>query len=134
MAAFEVQFQENKKIDIQLGGFTVKTDQPTEDGGDNTAPSPFDLFLAGLASCTAVYARSFCESRHIPCQGMSLSLDPFFKEGAKRMEKVVITLHVPQAFPEKYIKAVIKSMGMCAVKNQMHPDILFDTRVSYLEH
>ena len=134
MAAFNVSFPEKKKIDIQFGKYTVKTDQSKENGGDETAPEPFALFLAGLASCAGVYAKGFCDSRDIPTDGMKLELDPFFKKGQKTMEKVEITLHVPQAFPEKYIKAVIKSMGSCAVKNQMHPDIPFDTRVVYLDN
>ena len=132
MAAFNVNFPGNKKVDIQFGSHTLKTDQDKESGGNGTAPEPFALFLAGLASCAGYYAKTFCDARKLDTQGMKLELDPFFKEGQKTMEKVVITLHVPQSFPEKYIKAVIKSMGSCAVKNQMHPDIPFENQVVYL--
>ncbi len=132
MAEFNVSFAENKKINIQFGPFTVNTDQSRPNGGDESAPEPFALFLAALASCAGLYAKSFCDSRKLDTSGMKLELDPFFKEGQKTMEKVVTTLYVPQSFPEKYIKAMVKSMGSCAVKNQLHPDIPFETQVAYL--
>ena len=40
-----VQNPEGLRLEAQLGEFTVATDQPEADGGANSAPSPFDLFL-----------------------------------------------------------------------------------------
>lgn len=133
MKQFEVVFPGNKKVDVKFKEFLVKTDQSRKNEGDETAPEPFDLFLSALASCAGIYAKSFCDTRKLPADRMKLILEAFFAKGKKTMERVELTLYVPQSFPEKYIKPVIKSMAGCAVKNQLHPDINFDTRVIYLE-
>ena len=37
-----------KQVLADVDGFTVRTDQPVEDGGRGAAPEPFTLFLASL--------------------------------------------------------------------------------------
>ncbi len=48
---FKVTFPGGVKVDTTFREFTIRTDQPVRDGGENTAPSPFILFLASLATC-----------------------------------------------------------------------------------
>lgn len=132
MAEYKVTFPENKKVDVSFKSFELKTDQTKKNDGDETAPEPFDLFLSSLATCAGIYAKTFCDSRKISADNMSLTLIPYFKKGQKLMDKIEMTLYVDQDFPEKYIKAIIKSMNGCAVKNQLHPDLDFQTGVSYL--
>jgi len=132
MAPFEVIFPGNKKVDVKFKDFLVKTDQSKKNEGDETAPEPFQIFLASLGACAGIYAKSFCDTRDLDTTGMKLELTPYFKKGLSHMEKIEITLHVNQSFPEKYVKAIIKAMNACAVKNQLHPDIAAETQVAYL--
>lgn len=131
MEPFEVTFPENKKIDIKFKNFLIKTDQSLKNGGEETAPEPFALFLASLASCAGIYAKVFCESRKIDTSEMKLFLEVFFKEKQKLIHRIELSLHVGQDFPEKYVKPVIKAMEGCAVKAQLHPDIEAETKVVY---
>ncbi|MFT4850566.1 MAG: putative OsmC-like protein, partial [Sediminicola sp.] len=39
------------KISITDTEWTIKTDEPVEDGGSNTGPNPMQLFIASLAGC-----------------------------------------------------------------------------------
>jgi putative redox protein len=39
------------KINITGTEWTIKTDEPVEDGGSNTGPNPMQLFIASLAGC-----------------------------------------------------------------------------------
>nr|WP_321246138.1 OsmC family protein [uncultured Psychroserpens sp.] len=39
------------KITITDTEWTLKTDEPIEDGGSNTGPNPMQLFIASLAGC-----------------------------------------------------------------------------------
>ena len=132
MDPFIITFPGSQKVDIAYKSFTIHTDQSIENEGDETAPEPFELFLAALGSCAGIYAKSFCDAREISTRDMRLTLEATFKEGKKQMQGIQIVLYVNQAFPEKYIRAVIKSMDGCAVKNQLHPDIPVDTSVAYL--
>jgi putative redox protein len=47
----EITFPGNKKVNSTYKGYTVQTDQPVAEGGDGTAPEPFDLFLSAIGTC-----------------------------------------------------------------------------------
>ena len=58
-----VTFPGGKKVDAEYKGFVIRTDQPVHQGGEGTAPAPFDLFLASIATCAGIYVLSFCQNR-----------------------------------------------------------------------
>jgi putative redox protein len=70
----EVTFPGGVAVDASFGGFTVHTDQPTDSGGGNAAPSPFSLFFASLATCAGFYALRFCQVRQIDITGLGLTM------------------------------------------------------------
>ena len=134
MDPIKVSFPGNMKVDVEAGQFHIPTDQCREDGGQETAPEPFTLFLASIASCAGIYAKSFCDVRKIDTAAMGLKLQYFRRENQKRIDRIEMTLHVTRDFPGKYIKPVIKAMNGCTVKIQLHPDIEVETRVMYPEN
>ena len=69
-----------EQIDAVYKGFTIKTDQPIHQDGDGSAPAPFDLFLASIGTCAALYLLSFCQSRGIATDGVSVTLKTEFDE------------------------------------------------------
>ncbi len=112
----KVVFGENDKIDVEYKGFTIKTDQPVRDGGDNSAASPFDLFLASLAACAGYYALSFCRERKIPTEGLAVTMTTERGEVSKMIDKITVEVVPPPGFPEKYRLALIKAVDHCTVK------------------
>ncbi len=56
----DVTFPGQKRVAARVGSFVIATDQPPSLGGANTAPAPYDLFLASVATCAGIYALSFC--------------------------------------------------------------------------
>src|ERR1041385_5786398 len=40
--------------EVEMRGHTLRADEPKEEGGSDTGPSPQELLAASLASCTAV--------------------------------------------------------------------------------
>ena len=118
-ARVEVSFPEGKRVDAQIGGFTINTDQSRDNGGDESAPEPFQLFLASIATCAGIYAVSFCQSRHIPTHGMALSMECHWDEDRRRYSKIAINLTLPDGFDQRYKKAIVRSMDLCSVKKHM---------------
>ncbi len=115
----EVSFPDGKKIDAKIEKFIINTDQATANGGDESAPEPFQLFLASIATCAGIYALSFCQSRKMSVDGMSLSMECDWNEDKNRYSKMSIDLRLPEGFDEKYRKAVVRSMDLCSVKKHM---------------
>ncbi len=122
MAAYLVTFPGGKKVDCEVKGHVIHTDQPVKAGGDNSGPMPFDLFISSMATCAGVYALSFCEQREIDVTGMSLSLETTKDNESGMITDITISLKTPVGFPEKYHKAIINAMDLCSVKKHLiHP-------------
>lgn len=117
-----INFPGGKRVNATYKGFTVKTDQPKSEGGEDSAPEPYDLFLSSIGTCAGVYIVYFCESRDIPTEEITMTLRFDRNETSHLMEKIAIDIHLPPDFPQKYKKAVIRAAQMCTVKrNLAHP-------------
>ncbi len=114
-----ITFPGNKKVNSTYKGFTVHTDQPIDEGGDNTAPEPFDLFLASIGTCAGIYVASFCRERGIDTTDLKLLLSFQRNNTTWMVEQINIHIQLPAGFPEKYRGAVIRSAEMCFVKKHL---------------
>lgn len=115
----EITFPGGVQVNAQYKGFSITTDQPEQNGGQNSAPSPFDFFLASLGTCAGFFALRFCQQRDLPTTGMRLELTSRRNADTKRLDRVEITLHLPSGFPEKYRSAIIRATDQCAVKKAL---------------
>ncbi len=112
----QVTFPGGLKVDAAYKGFVIKTDQPVHQGGEGTAPAPFDLFLASIATCAGFYTVAFCRERGISTEGLGVTMHAEKDPETKMISKIRIELRLPPAFPEKYVRAVIKAVDYCTVK------------------
>jgi putative redox protein len=127
----KITFPGRKRVDAEMEGHVIRTDQPAQYGGDASAPSPFDYFLASIGTCAGIYVLSFCEERKIPTEGISIvqRLEYGEKEtGKKFIEKIVIDITVPPSFPEKYRKTLIKVVDQCTVKKAIMDPPKFEVK------
>ena len=115
----EVTFPGGKRVDAQVGAFTVHTDQPVDAGGGGTAPGPFDLFLASIASCAGIYALGFCQARGLSIDGMAITqrYEPDPTTGLPA--RIHMELRLPVGFPERYRTAIVRAAEGCKVKKTM---------------
>jgi len=111
-----VKFGDGLQVDVEYKGFVVETDQPVRDGGGGTALAPFDYFLVSLAACAGFYALAFCRERKIPTEGLAMTMTAEKNEVSKLIDKVTISVVLPDGFPEKYRQAVVKAIDHCTVK------------------
>ncbi|NOQ41576.1 MAG: osmotically inducible protein OsmC [Desulfuromusa sp.] len=112
----KVTFPGGAVVTSNFGKFEVMTDQPLEDGGTDSAPEPYMLFLSSIVTCAGFYVQRFCQQRKLSTDGMTMTLDIERHPEMRRLEKVKMAIQLPEGFPEKYHKAVIRAAGMCSVK------------------
>jgi putative redox protein len=115
----EIRFPTGKKVEALFDDFIVTTDQPVADGGSGSAPSPFDLFLASIGTCTGYYVLSFCQKNNIPIDKIRLTASFAWNMQKHLVENVDIKIHLPADFPEKYKTAVVKAADVCTVKRHL---------------
>lgn len=115
----EITFPGGVRVNASSNSFEIATDQPEKNGGENTAPSPFDLFLMSLGTCAGFFALRFCQQRDLPTAGLRLTLDSERNAETKRLDRIEIRLHLPGDFPEKYRSAILRATDQCAVKKAL---------------
>ncbi len=127
-----VDFPGGVRVDAQFDSFVVKTDQPVADGGENSAPSPFDVFLASLATCAGFYVLGFCKRRGISSEGIRLIQKLERDSTTKMVSKIIMEIQLPQGFPEQYLSAVVRAAESCLVKKHLEKPPSFEVSTSIL--
>lgn len=119
------------RVDAHFGQFRIKTDQPAKDGGSGSAPTPFDTFLASIGACAGIYVLGFCRQRGLPTDNIRLTQRMEVDSTTGLTSKILLDIHLPPGFPEKYRAAVIRAAEQCKVKKHFeHPPIFeIKTRV-----
>jgi len=114
-----IDFPGGARVDAHFNGFTVATDQPAAGGGDNSAPTPFALFLASIGTCAGIYVLGFCKQRQLPTEGIRIVQTVHTDRATGMTEKIDLEIQVPPSFPEKYYDALIRSADQCKVKKTL---------------
>lgn len=110
----EMSFPGGRKVLAKMGAHEILTDQPTSSGGDDAAPSPWDLFLASIGACAGFYALAFFQKRELATDGLRVVARPRSEDGTLADVEVEVT--VPDDFPEKYREPLLRSIEGCSVK------------------
>ncbi|MDD2371530.1 MAG: OsmC family protein [Firmicutes bacterium] len=119
MDEFSLNFPGGKKVEVIYGNHVVMTDQPLENGGDDHAMAPFDLFMASLISCSGIFALSFLRKRDLNTEGLNIRMYPMWNEEEHRVTEIKMEVDTPADFPEKYKGALIKVIEQCSVKRHL---------------
>jgi len=128
---YEVTFPGGVAVDVTLNGHTIHTDQPAAAGGGDSGPTPFQLFLASIATCAGFYALRFCQERKIPTEGLGVTMtterDP---AAANKLTAIRLGITTPPAFPEKYREALLRAVDHCAVKRAIAEPPAFEVTIA----
>ena len=126
----EVTFDGGKVITAHLNGHVIRTDQSIKGGGQNSAPAPYDLFLASIGTCAGIYVKSFCDQREIPAENIKIIQTIEFDSQTRLLANIKLDIQLPPDFPEKYKSAVINAAELCAVKKTINNPPIFEVVTS----
>lgn len=122
----KVYFPGNKRVFADYKGFTIETDQPMQGGGDNSAPAPFDMFLVSIGTCAGIFMLDFMQRRGIPTENAGITMRTERDPNAGLIGRIVLDLHLPPEFPEKYKDAIVNVVELCTVKRHLHQPPQFE--------
>jgi ribosomal protein S12 methylthiotransferase accessory factor len=122
----EITFDGGKVITAHTHGHSIRTDQPTDNGGGNTAPAPFDLFLASIGTCAGIYVKSFCDNRNIPAEGIKIIQSYVWDKETGLPLNIKLDIKLPADFPEKYKASLIHVAELCKVKKSIASPPVFE--------
>jgi len=60
--------------EITAGGHRLYSDEPKEQGGEDSGPSPYQLLVAALGACTSITLTMYARRKQWPLAGVTIRL------------------------------------------------------------
>jgi uncharacterized OsmC-like protein len=125
----DVRYVSGEAYEVAVRGHHVMVDQPADAGGEDSAPTPTELFVASLASCVAFYAGRYLARHGFARDGLGVSVS-FDMAGDRpaRVATVRLTVRVPPGLPTERTQALHAVVSHCTVHNSLTnpPDVTID--------
>lgn len=128
-----IDFPGGARVDAHFRGHDLPTDQPVRGGGEDSAPMPFDLFLASIGTCVGFYMLKFCQQRDLPTEGIRVIQRNHPNPETGLMDKIDLDIQVPPSFPKQYHSALIRSAELCKVKKSLENPPQFEITTTEVE-
>ena len=110
-----ITIPQGRRVDVETRGHVIHTDQPFDNRGEDSAATPFELFLASIGACAGIFVQGFCAKRNIPYEGIRIHERAFHDEQGA-LVAVDLEIEVPASFPEQYREALVRVADQCSVK------------------
>lgn len=123
-----IDFPGGLQVDAHYRGHTFQTDQPPAD----SAPMPFELFLASIGTCAGIYVLGFCRQRNLPTEGIRI-IQRNHPNMTGMIEKIDLEIQVPPTFPAQYYEALVRSAELCKVKKTLEHPPIFEVKTKVVE-
>jgi putative redox protein len=117
-ATIRVEHQGGDRLLIETRGHELSSDQPVEDGGDDTGPTPTELFLAGLAGCVAFYGARFLRRHGLATEGLVVTCNYAWAANPNRIGEIDLSVEAPTLTPERR-EAFSRVIEHCTVHNTL---------------
>lgn len=124
----KVEYKEGDLFEIDVRHHRLRVDQPIEDGGSDTAPTPTELFVVSLASCVAFYVRRFLARHGLSAEGLSVVADFAMTERPARVGRIDVSINLPDGVPSNRCAALLAVASHCTVHNTLEnpPEVNFE--------
>jgi putative redox protein len=126
-ATIQVRHLGGDRLRIQVRSHELFTDQPAEDGGEDTAPTPTELFVASLAGCVAFYAERFMRRHHLPTDGLAVTCSFAWARDPARVGAIEVKVEAPD-MPADRLEAFSRVIEHCPIHNTLRqpPEVRFE--------
>jgi uncharacterized OsmC-like protein len=123
---------------ISVGRHRLAADEPVAVGGTNTGPTPYDLFLAALGSCTSMTVAMYARRKAWPLESVTVRLrhsrihavdcaNCETKEG--RLDRIDVSIELSGDLTEEQRMRLGEIAGKCPVHRTMTSEIDIQTRI-----
>jgi putative redox protein len=117
---------------VQVRQHRLQADEPIDEGGDDSAPSPQELLAASLASCTAVTMEMYAQRKGWDIGGVEVEAEytPAERGCPTRFS---LTLRLPSDLTEEQVERLRVIAAKCPVHRTLDGEVMFDERVQRVE-
>ena len=113
---------------VEMRDHTLTADEPKDEGGDDTGPSPQELLAASLASCTAITREMYAQRKGWELGDVSVDVDyePAQRGSPTRFRMVV---NFPKELPEEQRERLMQIGAKCPVHRVLEGEVMFEETV-----
>jgi putative redox protein len=113
---------------IRVREHEITADEPVENGGADSAPSPQELLAASLASCTAITMEMYAQRKGWDIGGVEVECNysPAERGAPTRFELV---LRLPSTLTPEQVEKLRIIAAKCPVHRTLDGEAMFEERV-----
>jgi putative redox protein len=113
---------------VEMRGHKLVADEPKDEGGDDSGPSPQELLAASLASCTAITMEMYAKRKHWDMGDVAVHVE---YEPAQRGSPTRFRMRVelPKELPEDQRERLMQIGAKCPVHRVLEGEVMFEETV-----
>ena len=113
-------------VKIREHAFVV--DEPSDQGGEDTGPSPLELLAASLASCTAITMEMYAQRKgwELPDIEVLVDYQPAERGCPTRFNLI---MRFPDSLSDEMVERLRIIAAKCPVHRTLDGEVMFDERV-----
>src|SRR5947207_11807904 len=113
---------------VKIRDHALTVDEPTDQGGDDTAPSPQELLAASLASCTAITMEMYAARKGWDVGEVGVSAEYLPAErGCPTSFRTI--LRFPEHLSDEQVDRLRQIAAKCPVHRTLDGEVMFAERV-----
>jgi putative redox protein len=123
--------------EIEIGSHELYADEPVSFGGTDSGPSPYDLLLAALGSCTSMTIGFYARKRSWPLENITVSLrhsrihaadceECETKEG--KIDRIELDIQLTGSLTDEQRAKLMEMADKCPVHQTLTSEINIKTR------
>jgi len=116
---------------IKIRDHQLTVDEPLDQGGEDTGPSPLELLAASLASCTAITMEMYAQRKGWDVGDVEVACDytPAERGCPTRFNLV---MRFPESLDDETVERLRIIAAKCPVHRTLDGEVMFDERVERL--
>jgi putative redox protein len=106
--------------------FRLLTDEPPEAGGDDSAPTPYELLAAALAACVATTISMYARRKEWELGDVEVNTE---HDPSTTPERFVVDVRLGGELDDEQLERLEKVAAACAVRHSLERDVVIEERL-----
>ncbi len=125
-----IDHNEGYAQEIRARQHTFWADEPPELEGLDSGPTPMELLLAALGSCTTITMRMYARRKGWPLEALRLKLTHEFPEGKQSVTRIVKTITIEGDLSDEQRQRLLEIADRCPVHRVLTGELEIETHVT----